>query len=1352
MRHIALLTVALLSGALPLPAAPAPLQYGSFDRDFSIGGRAPIQVRNVESVPGIRGRAVHIPADGGLIYRMDDSVLKKDRGTLSLWICQDATPWGGLNFRDRDADENGVWSGRLHSSSRVRPLFLSGLFRLNGGTVLEWVAMGKFDYYPWIRQLFAGEWHHVALTWDRNVIKLYFDGHLVSQKSGPSRPLELEDTFSLGTDAAGRRGFCGAVDEFKTFDRPLSPEEITREFATLRHYTVELLDYAVIAGEEKPLRFRVRNLTGESRQESFSVAGKTQTLRIAPGALTEFSIPVRREEKGLFRLRLMAGKRFLQEFELIALEAHPPKPTVSDAPARRVLLREIDCTEPIREGMGNDTDSHVADGCRVVDINATGAGFLYRLSTDKPGRPHWIEVDYPDTGRREFSIAVYPQNFGRFYTGSLDCAGIITGVDHRNTGKMQTKSFLFWPDGKEFAVGILGFRAMKNALPPAASKIRLYRAEELPAAKVPRGGRTVSNWDEDPTMDSGLAYNSAVNYKSADLEFWRIKWQRILDYMRYTGMNQWFIKVMSYNGDVTKMEATLQHTSRTLSDRFRVPGWAELGAEMLDQAGMDILVRINNKLFNGDWFAGIAELKNPKELLWIDKLGNPYARNHSCDFNFLRPEVRNAYKKIIAAYRDKFKVYKHFRGISLNEHPAICFGSLDNGYGAWTVAQFSRETGIPVPGDTPTKRCRWLLANAKEEWISWRCRKVAEVVRELAETLRAEGNTHLELQYWVRGDFMEDRGMWPAFRYEDALREAGIDLAQLTRLPGVKVVPCIRPDYFRGGSGSATNEPYLLFSREVSELWNRNHITAVNVFRHSNLEIYPKLINRNLKWKYRWWAPIGSNVQNVADFYNYATPHPNTQFVLEPLTHLVAELDIQDLEHGWWGIPEQGHNELFRRFYTQFRRIPRGRFELVPGADDPVAVRVGEKGFYMVNREGFPTTVVYERDGERQERRLTGGEIYYEETKKRPQLSVIRVDIPEEEKAAYEAELRRLKLILGSSHGARELENAVTRFEQALKRGRYSEARRWLLTSAVRSVRMKKTVSLLPSFNRGRSALIVRAVNYGLSPFCGRIQLLKVPQGCTGPGFGREIRLEPGGSMQLEFPVMGVARRLTSKDLFTLALTEDDSTEELLYNFPAIDAWEDVGGIPKRFSGTISTDTADIRRKDQKRIGDRKLSCRYAVLYDRDGAGLRIYVEAEDPQFLPAGERGAMYRGDSIQIYIDQKNDTPCNAGAGYDDNDAVFQFGLLNGVPELFLEYPRRAVIPARGSVTHKDGKTVYDVTIPKEALPDADLRPGHVIGFSLLVNQRMRDENGDYMVKLDLGGESYCKPANWMDCYLGE
>ena len=146
----------LLSG-LTLHALPEPMCYGSFERDFSLGGEAPIKVRNVKFVPGIRGKAVQIPEDGGLIYRMNDSLLKKEQGTLSLWIRQDSTPWGGLNFRDRDADENGIWSGKLHSSSRVRPLVASGLFRMNGGTFLEWVAMGKFDYYPWIRQIFAGE-------------------------------------------------------------------------------------------------------------------------------------------------------------------------------------------------------------------------------------------------------------------------------------------------------------------------------------------------------------------------------------------------------------------------------------------------------------------------------------------------------------------------------------------------------------------------------------------------------------------------------------------------------------------------------------------------------------------------------------------------------------------------------------------------------------------------------------------------------------------------------------------------------------------------------------------------------------------------------------------------------------------------------------------------------------------------------------------------------------------------------------------------------------------------------------------------------------------------------------------
>lgn len=118
---------------------------------------------------------------------------------------------------------------------------------MNGGTFLEWVAMGKFDYYPWIRQIFAGEWHHVALTWDRKSVNLYFDGNLVSQKNDPPRVLELQETFCLGTDRSGKRGFQGAIDEFKTFDRPLSAAGIRELYAENRPCVVELLDYTVLS-------------------------------------------------------------------------------------------------------------------------------------------------------------------------------------------------------------------------------------------------------------------------------------------------------------------------------------------------------------------------------------------------------------------------------------------------------------------------------------------------------------------------------------------------------------------------------------------------------------------------------------------------------------------------------------------------------------------------------------------------------------------------------------------------------------------------------------------------------------------------------------------------------------------------------------------------------------------------------------------------------------------------------------------------------------------------------------------------------------------------------------------------
>ena len=130
-----------------------------------------------------------------------------------------------------------------------------------------------------------------------------------------------------------------------------------------------------------------------------------------------------------------------------------------------------------------------------------------------------------------------------------------------------------------------------------------------------------------------------------------------------------------------------------------------------------------------------------------------------------------------------------------------------------------------------------------------------------------------------------------------------------------------------------------------------------------------------------------------------------------------------------------------------------------------------------------------------------------------------------------------------------------------------------------------------------------------------------------------------------------------------------------------------------------------------------------------------------------------MYTHDSLQLYFDQLNNARFDTGTGYDEDDAVFQIGLVDGkTPTVFQEYPlpKKMDIPV-SVVRRADGKTVYDVTFPKEALPFADLRPrhGNVIGAGLLVNDLAKDASGEFSASYQ-SKQQYNTPKNWKDLYL--
>ena len=1068
---VALSLAGAASTAFPAEtAAPATFRIafdGNLDAD---GGEHPARSANVRLVPGVRGQAAYLPADAWLEYAFATNSLSDRRGSFSVWAKTDWTYNGCCGYRDRDLDDNGEW-GALNASRLKRALLKVGDWRgvrASFGTSFNMVYVEAWGGAATRGFCKGGEWHHYAGSYDaaRKRYRLYVDGRLMHEKEFALKAEGIfPKTFTLGCgdslpgNGGPRAALEGAVDEFSLYDREVSPEEVMDAFTSVIPYRIELMDYAVTAGVEKNLRFRVRNISREGFERMFDVAGKSVRVAAKPGELAEFSVPYRVEAEGLHRIEVNAGKVDFRWFEIIALAPEVSAPQPSEP--RRTCLGTYDCTRDYPSNVFNHCGSHVVtNACgiyRECETLNPGTGLAYRFRIRNKGLPHVVELVYPDDAKREFSFAAHPENYNRLHTGSLDCAGIITGVDHPNTFRMQRKRFVFWPDSDTVSVCIYAYKPIDGSKPPAAASVSVYELDVLPPSKAggaSRGRRSVGVWDEDPTMDAQLVFNHALNYEKANLEFWRVKWQRTIDYMRYQGIDAWDIKVLSYRGDMTGMDATFSGCSPFMGCDGRCFGWADAGADMLDKAGMDIWVRLNHKFTPDGWIARLGGDEHADIFFRDDKGEIP---GHYTKGNFLHPVVMNAYKEMIRAYRDKFRVYGHFRGITLNEAPACDFYDIFTGYDDLTVGLFEKETGIRCPKSCQD-RYRFLVGDQarRKAWIDWRCRKVTEAARELVAVLREKGDD-LVLQWWVSPYcFLRGEKDWFGWDPDASARKGGIDLKALSSVEGLCVMPIVRPDFFRAHGRYDTNEEHFQFDERYRRYFREAGVRAINLERHSNLEIYPSMTARKNFWKRPFWMPTGSNVAGVPDFYDYPTPHPNSEFCLESLVGLVADYDLQDIMHGFWGLPEQGEHGRFRTFYTQFRKVPRGEFRLLDGvAGDPVAVRVGRSGYYLVNRTPCVVEAKWKEDGKARDALLDNCEIRYFPTQGEARISDFTASVGKDDMAALAKRLAVLDEAAKEDPANRELADIAGRARRAFGEGRYSEASSFFKTAAARAAVLK---------------------------------------------------------------------------------------------------------------------------------------------------------------------------------------------------------------------------------------------------------------------------------------------------------
>ncbi len=255
-RFTTLLLILLASTTAPLSLTAADTADGTlFHLSFEQGLEA---VASGNGMP-VAGKSAPIDENGGkaagaldlsrdsesyvtLTYPLEDNLVLRE-GTVEFWYQP--------TFSRKAADDTPVISYYLfdlpthpgEEDNRIRRVGLS--VSENGGErkiVLEsGLSAGEGRAItPVVIDWQAGEWHHIALTWNREEMLLFLDGIPVASllsKDGlfggnQERIASLQGGFAIGGLCGFSSRFCagGKIDEFRVSSRAYDEEAVRRAF------------------------------------------------------------------------------------------------------------------------------------------------------------------------------------------------------------------------------------------------------------------------------------------------------------------------------------------------------------------------------------------------------------------------------------------------------------------------------------------------------------------------------------------------------------------------------------------------------------------------------------------------------------------------------------------------------------------------------------------------------------------------------------------------------------------------------------------------------------------------------------------------------------------------------------------------------------------------------------------------------------------------------------------------------------------------------------------------------------------------------------------------------------------